>query len=52
MEGRKEEKGKEIKGKAIWPKRSEVPVSHSLDGAIMKNCVIESKQKRREKLRE
>ena len=56
VEGRKEEKGEEIKEKAIRPfgaeEWREVLVSQTEDSAVLENCVSESKQKRREKYRE
>ena len=56
VEGRKEEKGEEIKGKVIRPfgveEWREVPVSQTEDNAVLENCMSESKQKRREKYRE
>ena len=51
VEGRKEEKGEEIKGKAIRPfgaeeEWREVPASEIEDSAVLENCTSESKQKR------
>ena len=57
VEGRKEEKGEEIKGKAIRPfgveeEKRGVPVSETEDSVVLENCMNESKQKRREKYKE
>ena len=53
VKGRKEWKDEEIKGRghsAIWAEgRKEVKSQSVRTSAVLKNCVSESKQKRREK---
>ena len=53
VEGRKEENEEEIQSTPFSQRarRGEVPASETEDSTVLKNCVSESKQKRREKYR-